>query len=96
MNKKTADAVVDGSNDPLGLSVLRRGVRTREAKHGAVGRKMGAHGQVIEFTAIVSLEGEQWHLKLSAHICVEGNNAGVNLRFRTQWESPHIVGIIID
>jgi hypothetical protein len=58
IEEKTMDTVVQRPNNALGLSVLRGCVWTGEAKRGAMGSKMCAHGQVVEFTAVVSLKGK--------------------------------------
>lgn len=53
-----ADAVVESAQGALGLAVLSRGVWAGEAKGHPMILKKSAHGVVVKFTAVISLQGD--------------------------------------
>ena len=56
MDKHGASAVVDGAQDPFGMSVLLGSVGAGEAQDNAACSEEGAKGSVVKLASIISLE----------------------------------------
>lgn len=68
MNKKTTDAVIEHSDDSLGLPILGGCTRIGKTEHNAVAFKMTAQSVIVEFLPIVGLQDKERELELSKHI----------------------------
>lgn len=64
MEEHGADSVVQRAKRALGLAVLGRRVRAREAERNAIGLEELAQREVIKFTPIVSLKTEDGETEL--------------------------------
>lgn len=53
--EERANDVVGRANDPFNFTILGRGIGTGHAKDGALSEEERAHGGVIEFSPIVTL-----------------------------------------
>jgi hypothetical protein len=58
MQKKAVNAVVQCTNDPLSLAVLRRSVWARETELDTVSSEIRAQSMIIKLFAVVSLQSE--------------------------------------
>ena len=66
-----ADAVVQGAQRALSFAVLRGGVRAGETEANAVLLEIAAHGEVVEFPAIVGLESQDRQTELASNVRTE-------------------------
>ena len=56
MEKKGTHTLIEGAKDALGTAILLGGVWTHETKHGAVGGKKMADGEIVKFFPVVGLK----------------------------------------
>lgn len=86
--EKGEDDVIDRTNDAFSFAVLRRGVGTGHAKNGASSEEERAHGEVIEFPPIITLNGFHGAAKLGRNVGKKGNDSGYSVRFQTKQKHP--------
>jgi hypothetical protein len=81
LEEKAADHIGGGANHAFDSVVLGRSVRARETQLDAMSEKERAGGVVIELTAIVTLQGTDWAVKLGGdpgeEVCEGGERVGL-------------------
>ena len=96
LEQKGAHDIVSGPNHALSLAVLWGGVRTRHAKLDTAGEEERAGGMVIKLTPVVTLDSLNGEAELSRHPGKEVEKGRKRLRLSTQWESPRVMGEVIN
>jgi len=77
--QQCTQAVVNGSKNAFGLSILLRGIGTREPELRAKRREKETHGGGVVFTAIVGLKSENRKAKLCMDISNERTDSGEHI-----------------
>jgi hypothetical protein len=83
-------------NNALGLAVLRESVGTRQLKLDAVREEESAGEGVIKLAYIIALDTPDGVTKLRGHKGKEVGEGGEGVRLLVQWESPRVVGAVIE
>ena len=96
MEEKSVHALVESAERALGLAVLLARVRAGQAEHRAVASEQGADGEVVKLASVVSIERENWTLKLGMDICIKCSKHTDYIRFVAKRECPYIVGTAIN
>jgi len=68
LKQKAAHNIVEGTNEALSFTVLRRGVGTRHAEMHAVGEEERARAGVVKLLAVVALDCLHSRAKLSSQV----------------------------
>jgi hypothetical protein len=69
LKKQGAQHIINGAEDPLGFTILRRSVGTRHPQKYPFGGEECARGGILELMAIVALDGFDGAAKLCGDIC---------------------------
>ena len=73
MTQKSTDDVIDGADFSFGFAILRRNVRTKEAKSKTLmSTKLMKHF-IVKFTLVITLKSFDFEFKL-------GKNKGIEIR----------------
>jgi hypothetical protein len=80
--------VVNGTNGVLNFTVLRGGVWAGHTEEGASSEEEGAHGGVVKFPPIVTLDSLNRGPKLSSNISKECHDCINSVRFEAQRKGP--------
>ena len=83
LKQKRAHHVVNGTNDALRFTVLRRGVGARHAKMNASSEEERAGTGVVELFPIVTLDGLYCHAKLCMYIGKEVSESRKHVRLES-------------
>lgn len=81
LKQQGADNVISGANNPLGFTVLRRGVWAGHQKLHAFGEEKGPHGRIIKLAPVVTLNIINCESKLSGDISKKVRQRGEHIRF---------------
>jgi hypothetical protein len=80
LKKQGTQYIIDGENDALGFTVLRRSVWTRHSQKHPIGGEECTRGGVIKLMTIVTLDGFDGAAKLCGDIS----------NFLTKWKKCQI------
>jgi hypothetical protein len=78
--EERANDVVGRANDLFNFTILGRGIGTGHAKDGALSEEERAHGGVIEFSPIVTLN----YFHSATRHRKKGSDSGDSVRFHTE------------
>ena len=88
LKQEGAHNVVDGTNDALSLTVLRRSIGARHAQVCTMGEEERAGAGVIELPTIVALDGLHCGAKLGANIREKVSQSSEGVKFEAQSKHP--------
>jgi hypothetical protein len=80
LKEKATDHVGGGANDAFGPNVLGKSVRAREMQLNVVGEEVGARGDVVKLSDIVTLQGTNRATELGGDPGEEVGKGGKGVR----------------
>ena len=95
MNEKGADNVIESTERPFSLSVLRRSVRTRETKKDTVLEKEIVIFEVVKLTAIVTLYKSNGEKKMDGDISLKIEKNSVDVGLIAERKGPNKMCIVV-